>query len=123
MENSRTINRYNVMKQLIFSVILLISFDLCSQDTTRVQTFTFDDISKRRDWFEFPSDGETYRKIMMNYTLKCDGQTQQDNFACGEWDYTTFTDLYSYENVGTPYFRLGNQTLDSIPYVSTPYYD
>lgn len=113
----------NAMKQLLLSLIVLISFDLCGQDTTRVQAFTFDDISNRREWIEFPSADQTYRKIIMNYTLKCDGQTQQDNFACGEWDYTTFTDLYSYENIGTPYFRLGNQTLDSIPYVSEPYYD
>ena len=27
-------------------------------------------------------------KVLMYYTLKCDAVTTQDNYACGEWDYT-----------------------------------
>ena len=96
---------------------------MLAQDTTRVQTLEFSDITKRRGWYEFPDDPENYRKIIMRYTLKCDQATTQDNFACGEWDYTTYTDLYSYENVGTPYYLMGAQALDSIPYRDVPGYD
>ena len=107
---------------LIFLTCAL-SLTLFAQDTTRVQTIDFSDITKRRGWYEFPDDPQNYRKIIMRYTLKCDLATTQDNFACGEWDYTTYTDLYAYENLETPYFLMGTQTLDSIPYRDVPAYD
>jgi hypothetical protein len=111
------------MRFLSISLLLLISMSFIAQDTTRVQTLEFSDITKRRGWYQFPEDPENYRKIVMRYTLKCDQATTQDNFACGEWDYTTYTDVYRYENVGTPYFLQGAQALDSIPYRVEAGYD
>jgi len=111
------------MRTTLSSILFLLTFSLIAQDTTRIQTLDFSDITKRRGWYEFPDDPENYRKIIMRYTLKCDLATTQDNYACGEWDYTTFTDVYTYDNVGTPYFKLGNQDLDSIPYRNIPGYD
>ncbi|MDA0973580.1 MAG: peptide-N-glycosidase F-related protein [Bacteroidetes bacterium] len=106
---------------ILFAVVITLT--MTAQDTTRVQTLEFSDITKRRGWYQFPEDAENYRKIVMRYTLKCDQATTQDNFACGEWDYTTYTDVYRYENVGTPYFLLGAQALDSIPYSTEAGYD
>ncbi len=104
------------MKKLILLTILSAIFlSLCADigDTLVVQTFTFNDIEKRRDFFEFPDDERTWEKIYMYRTLKCDEQTKQDKHPCGEWDYSTFTLLYipvgdtvevfELENYVTPY--------------------
>ena len=40
----------------------------------------------------------------MYYTLKCDAATTQDNYPCGEWDYTTYTRLYDHKNINSPYY-------------------
>lgn len=104
------------MKKIIISLsLLLIISTLFSAigDTLVVQTFTFDDIEKRRDIFEFPDDARTWEKIYMYRTLKCDEQTKQDSFPCGEWDYSTFTllhipvedtiEIFELDNYVTPY--------------------
>ncbi len=104
------------MQKFILSIILLvICFPLLADigDTLVVQTFIFNDIEKRRDFFEFPDDERTWEKIYMRRTLKCDEQTKRDSFPCGEWDYSTFTLLYipigdtveifELENYVTPY--------------------
>ena len=44
-----------------------------SGDTLAVRTFTFDDIETRRATFGFPDDGRMWQRILMRYTLKCDG--------------------------------------------------
>jgi hypothetical protein len=86
---------------LFFSVIAfaLMPILASSQDTTVVQTFTFSDITKRRDVFEFPPSTESFRKILMYKTLKCDAATTQDNYPCGEWDYLAYTFLYDHTGV------------------------
>ena len=104
------------MKKLILFTILsvmIVQIFADIGDTLIVQTFTFDDIEKRRDFFEFPDDDRTWEKIYMYRTLKCDEQTKQDTFPCGEWDYSTFTllyipvgdtvEIYELENYVTPY--------------------
>ena len=83
-------------------------------DTLVVQTFTFDDIEKRRGNFHFPNNADTYSKIEMIRTIKCDEKTTLDKYPCGEWDYSTHTHLYvsksdsteeifELENFVTPY--------------------
>lgn len=68
------------MKKLLFSFILIaISLSTFAQDTITVQTLDFNDITKRRGWYVFPSDTIEYQKILMYYTLKCDAATTQDN--------------------------------------------
>jgi hypothetical protein len=81
---------------LLALLFLFSNLDLNAQDTTFVQTFNFDDITKRRDIFEFPSPSESYSKVLMYKTLKCDQATTQDGYACGEWDYLTYTFLYDH---------------------------
>lgn len=60
-------------------------------DTTVVQTFTFG--SNLDGWFPFPDSTKSYEKILMYYTLKCN---PNQNPACGEWDYLTYTYLYQH---------------------------
>ena len=79
-------------------------------DTNTVQTLEFSDITKRRGWYVFPSDTNQYRQILMYYTLKCDAATTQDNYHCGEWDYTTYTRLYQHKNVNFPITSTKTQT-------------
>ena len=81
---------------LLITFAIIFSVSLFAQDTTTVQTFEFSDITKRRGWYEFPPEGTSWEKIIMEYTIKCDPATTQDNFACGEWDYTTYTNVYNY---------------------------
>ncbi len=80
-------------------------------DTTWVQTFTWEEQnnpatpydSPGRRWFEFPAseNGESYQKILMYYTLKCfeDGTAGGLGYACGEWDYLTYTYLFDHTGV------------------------
>ena len=84
---------------LLLTFAIIFSISLFAQDTTTVQTFEFSDITKRRGWYEFPPEGTSWEKIIMEYTIKCDAATTQDNFACGEWDYTTFTNVYNYTGI------------------------
>lgn len=100
---------------LFIAVLAISSLGLNAQDTTFVQTFTFDDITKRRDIYEFPSASESYSKVLMYKTLKCDAATTQDNYPCGEWDYLTYTYVYDHtgdldSNAGTHrrYLATGN---------------
>ncbi len=92
-----------VMKKTLF-FLLLISFAFTAfarvepGDTVFVKTFTFDSISNRRAVFEFPAE-QDWERIMMYYTLKCDAATSGDSYPCGEWDYTTYTNVYEHTGV------------------------
>ncbi len=110
---------------LITSFILSTLFSQAQNfgDTISIQTLEFSDITKRRGWYIFPSDTNQYHKILMYYTLKCDGATTQDNYPCGEWDYTTYTKLYKHKNYNAPYYYLQNSTPDTIYYNNNPSYD
>ena len=59
----------------------------------------------------------------MYYTLKCDAATTQDNYACGEWDYTTYTRLFNHQNVNSPYYYYRNSNPETIQYNDQPKYD
>ena len=110
------------MKYKLFAALICICFAFSSanktlaQDTTVVQTLKFSDITKRRGWYQFPSDTGQYRKILMYYTLKCDAATTQDQYPCGEWDYTTYTNAYKYENINAPYYEFNGSADDTIGY-------
>jgi hypothetical protein len=61
----------------------------------------------------------------MQYTLKCDPATTQDQYPCGEWDYLTYTVLrdstgeFDSTAVKQVNFRVRNTTPDSFPYTNT----
>ena len=57
---------------LIFLTIILCGTKMVSQspgDTTVIETLDFNDITKRRGWYIFPSDTNQYHKVLM-YLLK-----------------------------------------------------
>lgn len=81
----------------ILSVIALLALSVSAGfagdgDTIIVKTLTFDDITKRSGTWLFPPPGR-YEKVLMQYTLKCDPRTTQDQYPCGEWDYLTYNIL------------------------------
>jgi hypothetical protein len=108
------------MKHLSFFIFLIISFlQFNAQypgDTTIIETLDFNNITKRKGWYIFPSDTNEYHKVLMYYTLKCDAATTQDNYACGEWDYTTYTRLYNHQNINSPYYYYRNSNPETIQY-------
>lgn len=85
-----------------------------AQDTLVVRTLTFDSITTRRGWWSFPPAGEQFRKVLMVHTLKCDPQTTQDQYDCGEWDYLTYHLVHEHTGVldsnalDHPWFKVGN---------------
>ncbi len=87
------------MKTTIFALIFISAFTFTlfanPGDTVFVKTFTFDSINSRRGNFPFPAE-QSWEKIMMYYTIKCDAATPWDSYACGEWDYTTYTNVYEH---------------------------
>ncbi len=94
---------------------LLLPQDVNAQqrDTTVVEAFTFSDTTSRQAWghiyeyegmVAFPEEGRRYEKIVMLYTLKCDGATTADRFGCGEWDYSTFTRVWDNDST---YWEIG----------------
>lgn len=111
------------MKKLLGLVLLITMVGFSNaQDTIVVQTLDFNDITKRRGWYVFPSDTNEYQKILMYYTLKCDAATTQDQYACGEWDYTTYTRLYQHDNIGSSRFSVNGTYYDTVDYYTNPTY-
>ena len=83
-------------KLLLFFVLIIFVQINYGQDTIVVQTLNFDSITARRGTWVFPDSTHNFRKILMQYTLKCDAATTQDGYACGEWDYLTYTNVYDH---------------------------
>lgn len=73
-------------------VFLLISVSAKGQDTTIVQTLTYDSTARSGTW-TFPDDStKTYRKVLMQYSMRChDLQVGNGNVGCREWDYSCNT--------------------------------
>lgn len=120
----------------IFAFILALSMlspsqESRAQDTTWVQTFTFDSLWTRRAKFFFPTANEQYRKILMYFNIKCYPTVSGDgNYACGEWDYIYFNNIYDHRGILDStakegrYFKLYNGTSpDSLRYSILPQYD
>lgn len=94
-------------------------------DTVVVKTLTFNDITKRSGTYLFPPK-QSYEKVLMYYTLKCDPRTTQDKYPCGEWDYLTYTTVtdstgeYDSTLQIAPNFRVRNATPATFGYTSVP---
>ena len=122
------------MKKLIIILILILFFiptilfaSFEPGDTVYVKTFTFDSISNRRAVFSFPEE-QNWEKILMHYTLKCDDATPYDGYPCGEWDYTTFTNVYEHTGLldSTAYYHpeytLNNLDFETFEGTNNPKY-
>jgi len=75
----------SMLRQLLIAGTLLVSAFANAQDTTWVQTFTFDSITSRRANFEFPQElnDKRFEKVLMYYKLKCSPLTNWDNYDFG----------------------------------------
>lgn len=107
-------------------------FEAAAQDTTWVQTFTFDTLWTRRAKFHFPTANEQYRKILMYFTIKCYPDKSGDgNYACGEWDYIYFNSIYDHRGQldstakNGRYFTVEGRgsAMDTLPYNPQAQYD
>ncbi|HMC98373.1 MAG TPA: LamG-like jellyroll fold domain-containing protein, partial [Flavobacteriales bacterium] len=102
---------------------------LAQEDTLHVQTLTYDSITTRRGWWLFPDETHTYRKVLLHYTLKCDPQTTQDQYPCGEWDYLTYNMIHQHTGVldstalQHPLFKVAALTPPSVERADVPFYD
>ncbi len=77
------------MKNLLLTIFLFINF-LVFADTTFVTVHDNVDMTwhgSYNSWGEFPSGQDSYRKILMHYTLGCASS------GCSGWDYTTNVNL------------------------------
>jgi hypothetical protein len=117
------------MRKILFLLFgLSISISLSAQDTTWVQTFTFDSITTRRANFEFPAELNTKRfeKVLMYYKLKCSPLTTWDQYDCGEWDYLTYTRVFDHTGIYDSVRKDGNRFLanwaspNTIDYTPSP---
>ena len=88
-------------KRLLSTVFGLLGLSSFAQDTTWVQTYTFDTIETRRANFQFPAslDTKRFEKVLMYYKLKCSPLTTWDQYNCGEWDYLTYTRIFDHTGV------------------------
>ena len=100
------------MKYLTYILFILfipsIIFTQNIGDTTIVETLDFNDITKRRGWYIFPSDTNSYHKVLMYYTLKCDAATTQDMLV-GSGTIPPILD-YTIINVNTPFIIIKFQS-------------
>lgn len=99
------------MKKLILFISLIYTGLTYTQDTTWVQTLTFDSIATRRGVFNFPAELNTKRfeKVLMYYKLKCSPLTPWDQYNCGEWDYLAYSRIFEHTGVFDSVEVLGNQ--------------
>ncbi|WP_118975559.1 LamG-like jellyroll fold domain-containing protein [Taibaiella koreensis] len=125
------------MKQLNYFLLaagiffLAPSMQVKAQDTTWVQTYTFDSLWTRRAKFYFPTADESYRKILMFFNIKCYPDKSGDgNYACGEWDYIYFNSIYDHRGkldstlMQQRYFTVdGRSNVDTLHYQPQAQYD
>ncbi|MGB0917779.1 MAG: LamG-like jellyroll fold domain-containing protein [Flavobacteriales bacterium] len=113
---------------LLFT-ILLANITL-AQDTTLLQTLTFDSTS-RAYTFTFPDGAQDYRQILMRYRMRCKNALvssgSNTNLGCGEWDYscnTFITDSASTDSVKAthPNYTVSGFSGSSFPYTTQPTY-
>lgn len=106
----------NTFTFIVFSILSSIIFAQQPGDTVVVETFSYSDPAPAGVYsgdFQFPAATEEYQKILMEYSLKCDPSTRADRFACGEWDYLSYTYLWDSSGVYDSTFR-SQQTLSYV---------
>ncbi len=118
------------MKKLLLTSILFASVMGHAQDTTVVQTLTFDSTG-RAYTFTFPDNSQSYRKVLMQYRMRCTGGLvstgSNTNLGCGEWDYscnTFLTDSTRMDSIKDthPDFIVSNFSGSIFNYTSQPTY-
>lgn len=106
---------------------LFINSNIKAQDTTVVQTLQWED-NFRSAYYDFPDTGESYRKILMYYNMRCPDAAVNpgDNSqGCGEWDYSCNTFIYDSTRVDSakathPSHLISNFNGDVFNYTTQP---
>ncbi len=120
--------RYSLSFAVLF-VLMGLFGTLKAQDTTIVQTLTFDSVARSGTWM-FPADtGQTYRKIIMQYRMRCHNAAVGNGFVgCYEWDYSCNTLIRDSSQVDSaklnhPTHRVTGFSGPNFDYVFSPTYD
>ena len=120
------------MKLFLLTMVSFLTLQLATaQDTTWVQTFTFDSIETRRADFQFPAslDTKRFEKVLMYFKLKCSPLTTWDQYNCGEWDYLTYTRIFDHTGimdsvrVNGMHYKINTLSPLTSSYNLTPTYD
>lgn len=97
------------MRHLLLILLSTCTIGLFGQDTITVETFVYSSQS-RDSVFSFPDNpGETYRKIIMEYGMRChDLAVGSGDVGCREWDYSCNTIIYDSSRVDSVLVDDGN---------------
>lgn len=86
-----SMRRYS-LQFVTFLILFCFLGSLKAQDTTIVQTLTFDSTARAGTWIFPPDTGQTYRKVIMQYRMRCHNQAVGNgSVGCREWDYSCNT--------------------------------
>lgn len=95
---------------------------ISAQDTIKVQSLTWQD-TRRSDTIDFPDvPGETYRKILMRYNMRChDALVGNGSTGCYEWDYSCNTFITDPTRTDSTKATAPDYTIAGYPETSFPY--
>ncbi len=120
-------NRYTLMLLLI--AFTAITQNIHAQDTTIVETFTYES-TERSGEFAFPDvEGETYERILMQYSMRChDLAVGNGAVGCREWDYhcnTVLTDPSQTDSLRAtaPSHTITGFSGDNVSYTTSPVFN
>ncbi|MCB0612381.1 MAG: LamG domain-containing protein, partial [Phaeodactylibacter sp.] len=118
-------------KKQLFSFFILsfiLTHGLSAQDTTIVQTLTWQS-DNRSGFYLFPEEpGAQYEKILMRYNMRChDNAVGSGNVGCREWDYSCNTFITDPSMVDStrathPDYVIPGYPGDTFPYTGQPTY-
>jgi hypothetical protein len=106
------------MKNFTFFAILLTFFSIntlfsATGDTIEVRTIEFQE--PRQGWYDFPEEGTSIERIMMNYKLRC-----PPGKPCGEWDYIVNLFIRNYY---APNYQFNGRSPDTTFYLTSHGWD
>ena len=115
-------------KQLLLLSLLCFYLWAPAQDTTIIQTLTWQS-DNRSGFYEFPDDPNVqYEKILMRYNMRChDNAVGSGNVGCREWDYSCNTFITDPSMVDStrathPNYVVPGYGADTFPYTNQPTY-
>ena len=113
-----------MMKNLLFSIILIATLNSMAGDTTNIRVHDKTDMTwygNYDEWGVFPDGSDTYRKIYLHYTMGCASS------GCSDWDYTTKIEvLHRTGDVDSnfqqsPMFYVNGSIVDSVMFSDSVY--
>ena len=119
---------FSTLNLTLTLLLTLLTPGLSAQDTTIVQTLTWQS-DNRSGFYLFPDEpGAQYEKILMRYNMRChDNAVGSGNVGCREWDYSCNTFITDPSMVDStriihPDYVIPGYTGDVFPYTGQPTY-